>query len=135
MPGLTKILMIAKDFPQLNFAPDHENFKDNRKMNIIHQASQVFVFEDTNDSEGERNGTLKLIEKFIEHKTPDTATMHAIRKEFLKRVLVGYIKQIPVKKSENDSSYEPDQFEETPFEISTPQQRKEVRERLLNNLD
>jgi hypothetical protein len=46
IPGLTKVLQIAHDFPALNIPPDAETLQDSRKMNIIHQVSQVFVYED-----------------------------------------------------------------------------------------
>ena len=116
--------------------PDCNDLKDYQKMNIIHQVSQVFVFEDTNDVLGEKNGTLKLIFKLKEHLTPDTQVMHAIRKEFLKKVLVGYIKRIPVKKQEKEGvEYVPDQFEETEFSINTMKDRKNFKENILNNLD
>ena len=106
-------------------------------MNIIHQLSHVFVFEDTNDPMGEKNGTLNLIFKLsIQQTISDTAVMHAIRKEFLKKVLVGYLKQIPVKKKEKeDAEFVPDHFEETIFSITTTQERKAVKEKVLNNLD
>lgn len=61
-------------------------------MNIIHQASQVYVYEDVKDPQSEKNGTLKLILQLKEHMPSDNTTMHAIRKEFLKKVFVGYIR-------------------------------------------
>ena len=124
MPGITKILLIAKDFPQLNIRPGSTDIKDTQKMNIIHQVSQVFVFEDEHDKEGDTNGTLKLIYKMKEHLTPDLEIMHAIRKEFLKKVLVGYIKQIPVGKKEQDVH---ELYAEDGFGITTVEQRKEVK--------
>ena len=36
VPGLTKVLMIAQDFPMLNLAPTSKTLRDARKMNIIH---------------------------------------------------------------------------------------------------
>ena len=96
MAGLTKVLLIAEDFPQLNIAPDSNILRDSRKMNIIHQASHVYVFEDINDVTSEKNGTLKLILQLKEHMPSDNASMHAIRKEFLKKVFAGYIRQIPI---------------------------------------
>ena len=72
-------------------------------MNIIHQASHVYVFENMEDPETEKNGTLKLIAQLKENQAPDYAVMHAIRKEFLKKVFVGFIRQIPiVNDMEND---------------------------------
>ena len=43
IPGLTKVLMIAEDFPQINVPPG-----DDVPL-PMQQMSQVFVFEDTND--------------------------------------------------------------------------------------
>jgi len=39
MPGITKILLIARDFPQLNIKPGSSDLADPQKMNIIHQHS------------------------------------------------------------------------------------------------
>ena len=89
-----------KDFPQLNFNWDSYQVKDYRLMNIVHQASHVFVFEDSNASNEKRdqNGTLNLIYSLDERMTPDSAVMHAIRKNFIRKVLIGYLNRIPVSK-------------------------------------
>ena len=70
-------------------------------MNIVHQASHVFVFEDSNEKnieKREQNGTLNLIYSLDERMTPDSAVMHAIRKNFIRKVLIGYLSRIPVSK-------------------------------------
>jgi hypothetical protein len=39
MPGLTKVLLIAQDFPLLNLKPEHHAFKDASMLNVITQAA------------------------------------------------------------------------------------------------
>ena len=54
MPGLTKVLQIGEDFPQLNVAPGSQ------VPHSMQQTSQVFVYED--ETEGETtHGTRDLI--------------------------------------------------------------------------
>ena len=113
-------------------------------MNIINQASQVFVFEDINDIESGKIGVLKLFAKLNEHKTPDTQEMHAIRKEFIKKVFTGYIKQIPVKNNakydvdmKDDNQYNSSGLEnqEDQFNINTIGDRKQFKELVLKRID
>ena len=59
------------------------------------------MFEDQNDPQSEKNGTLKLISMMKEYGAPSNIIMHAIRKEFVKKVLAGYISQIPLEWDEN----------------------------------
>lgn len=135
MPGITKILLVAKDFPQLNMKPGSVDLCDSLKMNVIHQYNQVFVFGDMNDVVAEKNGALKLISGLKEHRAPDTAVMHAIRKEFLKKVLVGYIKRIPVGERDKDKLAFLNEAHDENFGITTVKKRKEIKDRVLNNLD
>ena len=105
-------------------------------MNIIHQASQIFVFEDSEDVQSENNGTLNLLARLKEHQIADTKIMHAIRKEFLKKVFAGYIRQIPVKSNvkydsdaKEDAGYGssgPETIGEDKFGITTTADRKNV---------
>ena len=59
----------------------------------------MFVF-DSDEEDREINGTLKLLAAMKEYEAPDFERMHAVRKELLKKVLVSYIKTIPI----NDES-------------------------------
>ena len=88
--------MIGEDFPQLNIPPNDLILSDSRKMQIIHQVSQIYVFEDREDPFSEKNGTLKLLARLEEHMTPNSDVMHAIRKEFLKKVFESYIRHVPI---------------------------------------
>ena len=93
----------------------------------------------------EKNGTLKLIAKLKEYMPPDTEAMHAIRKEFIKKVFAGYIKQIPVKSNikfdadeKEDAAYGSsgqDNIGEDHFNINTISERRALKELVLNNID
>ena len=71
--------------------------------------------------------------------------MHAIRKEFLKKVFAGFIRQIPVKSNvkydsdaKEDAGYGssgPEAVGEDNFGITTISDRKRVKEQILNNVD
>ena len=82
-------------------------------MNIYHQASHVFVFEDSNEKPDklERNGTLKLIQSLDERMTPDHLVMHAIRRNFIRKVLIEYLSRVPVAKEGHNTI--PDMYEDT----------------------
>ena len=57
LPGITKILLIAQDFPQLNISSTNFDFWNNHHLAVIGQMSQVFVYEEENYA----NGTLNLL--------------------------------------------------------------------------
>mmetsp|Transcript_21653 Transcript_21653/g.29007 ORF Transcript_21653/g.29007 Transcript_21653/m.29007 type:complete len:137 (-) Transcript_21653:2685-3095(-) len=64
MPGLTKVLMIAQEFPMLDLAPEKFREIKSHDFTVLNQAQQVFVYEDL-DEKGEqianksgKNGTL-----------------------------------------------------------------------------
>ena len=71
--------------------------------------------------------------------------MHAIRKEFLKKVFANYIKQIPVKgnvKYDSDAKEEPgygspraEGSDDQNFGIQTTADKKKVKDKILNNVD
>ena len=88
---------------------------------------------------------LEAISKLEEHQTPGIYQMHAIRKEFLKKVFAAHVKQIPIK---SNVKYDSDAKEEAgyaspgaegpddkTFGITTATDRKKVKERVLNNVD
>ena len=53
---------------------------------------QVFVYEEMDDAKNrDENGTLKLLENLPEESPPTLSEMHAIRKEFIKKVFTFYI--------------------------------------------
>ena len=133
VPGLTKVLMVAQDFPMLNLAPTSKTLRDARKMNIIHQACHVFVF-DSDEEDRETNGTLKLVAAMNEYEAPDFARMHAIRKEFLKKVLVGYIKTIPIEDESEHQEFNPFIAEED-FGIKSKAEWDDYQEKVLSNMD
>ena len=71
--------------------------------------------------------------------------MHSIRKEFLKKVFASFIMQIPVKSNvkydsdaKEDAGYGssgPETIGEDNFGITTTSDRKNVKEKILNNVD
>ena len=82
----------------MNLNWESKETKDHRLMNIYNQASHVFVYEDGSDipKYRENNGTLNLIYSLDERMTPDSSVMHAIRRNFLRKVLYSYLSRIPV---------------------------------------
>ena len=78
----------------LNVAPSELQNWPNGKIQILNQSVQVFVYEEMNQNDAknrDENGTLKLLEKLPEEAPPTLAEMHAIRKEFIKKVFTFYI--------------------------------------------
>ena len=104
-------------------------------MNIYHQVSHVFVFEDTNekDEKREQNGTLKLVKSLDVRMTPDFAVMHAIRKNFLRKVLIEYLSRVPIPK--DGQNQVPDMYIDTEFSIQTAEDRMRVKQAILTNTD
>jgi hypothetical protein len=92
MPGITKILLISQDFPQLNLSPDNKIFQEVYKINIINQVSQIFVYEDLKSTQARNNKALRLIQELEEHPTTTIHEIHAIRKEFLKKIFAAHVK-------------------------------------------
>ena len=82
-------------------------------MNIYHQASHVFIFEDSNEKpeKQERNGTLKLIQSLDERMTPDHLMMNAIRRNFIRKVLIEYLNRVLIAKEGQNTM--PDMYEDT----------------------
>ena len=84
---------------------------------------------------------LKLLTSLKEHDAPSKTDMHAIRKEFLKKVLLGYIKKIPIKddpEAEEGEIIIIDGFENfaAEFDIDdTWEERNKLQEQVLANID
>ena len=135
LPGITKILQIQKDFPQLNLNWDSKETKDHRLMNIYNQASHVFVYEDGSDvpKYRENNGTLNLIYSLDERMTPDSAVMHAIRKNFLRKVLISYLSRIPVSREGQHAVM--DNYVDTEFSIGTISERLKMKQAILRGTE
>ena len=90
-------------------------------------------------------GTVSLIAKLKEHKPADLAHMNAIRREFLKKVFVGFIESIQIKSqakydsdTKDDQAYAssgPDNMAEDIFNITTQQDKKMLKEQVVSNLE
>ena len=93
----------------------------------------MFVYE-SDEEDSEINGTLNLIARMNEYEAPDFAKMHAIRKEFLKKVLVGYIKTIPIEDESENQEFNP-YIAEDDFGIKSKAERDDYQEKILNNMD
>lgn len=62
LPGLTKVLRIGQEFPQLTFSPDMLDKMRPHDVTVLSQMMQVFVYEESDDPvNAGNNGTLKLI--------------------------------------------------------------------------
>ena len=57
--------------------------------------------------------------------TPDFAVMHAIRKNFLRKVLIEYLSRIPILK--DGQNQVPDMYIDTEFSIQTAEDRMRVK--------
>lgn len=65
--------------------------------------------------------------------TPDFAVMHAIRKNFLRKVLIEYLSRIPI--SKDGQNQVPDMYIDTEFSIQTAEDRMRVKQAILANTD
>ena len=77
LPGITKVLMAAQDFPQIAHPP-HDLLKMRRhQANVMNQIGQVFVYEETFDAVNcEKNGTLSLLKKLPEGSPVSAQDLH-----------------------------------------------------------
>ena len=96
LPGLTKVLKISEDFPQINVLETQE-------IEEKQFFSYVFVYEGTTEKNTYSNGSLNLIQDLTIHDPPLAENLDAIRREFLKKVFADFILKIPV--SEEGDSY------------------------------
>ena len=65
--------------------------------------------------------------------TPDFAVMHAIRKNFLRKVLIEYLSRIPI--SKDGQNQVTDMYIDTEFSIKTAEDRMRVKQAILTNTD
>ena len=65
--------------------------------------------------------------------TPDFAVMHAIRKNFLRKVLIEYLSRVPI--SKDGQNQVPDMYIDTEFSIQTAEERMRVKQAILTNTD
>ena len=79
LPGITKVLLLAQDFPQLNYSPEAKlRIHD---LTVLNQMTQVFVYEErADDVNATRNGTLNLIRTLPEGAIVTAADLNNIRK-------------------------------------------------------
>ena len=96
LPGLTKVLKISEDFPQINVLEPSE-------IEEKQFFSYVFVYEGTTEDNTGSNGSLNLISDLTIYDPPLAENLDAIRREFLKKVFADFILKIPV--SEEGDGY------------------------------
>ena len=65
--------------------------------------------------------------------TPDFAVMHAVRKNFLRKVLIEYLSRIPI--SKDGQNQVTDMYIDTEFSIKTAEDRMRVKQAILTNTD
>ena len=65
--------------------------------------------------------------------TPDFAVMHAIRKNFLRKVLIEYLSRVPIPKDGGQNTR--DVYIDTEFSIQTAEDRMRVKQAILTNTD
>ena len=66
--------------------------------------------------------------------TPDFAVMHAIRKNFLRKVLIEYLSRVPISK-DGQNQVPDDIYIDTEFSIQTAEDRMRVKQAILTNTD
>lgn len=91
LPGITKVLRIAQDFPQIDWDPsDKPTWEGEGECRKHSQwCSSVFCYENSPDSAS--NGTLNLLGCLPVASGPTESKLHNLRLEFIKRVFSSYL--------------------------------------------
>ena len=84
LPGITKVLQISEDFPQLKISPTDIAQLKAHDVSILNQMQQVFVYEEPTETQNSaENGTLNLLKTLPEGSMVFARDLHSIRKEFI----------------------------------------------------
>jgi len=83
LPGITKVLRVAQNFPQIDIEPEADYAR------TYDWCSSVFLYE--NGPLGAKNGTINLLKELPKPAAPSEADFHKLRLEFVTRVFSGYM--------------------------------------------
>ena len=127
MPGLTKVLQINEDFPQLSVEP--EKIKDKEFF------CKVFVYEGITMPNTSENGTLNLVQELTVHYPPMEEDLDAIRREFLKKVMTDFILKIPVGDEGDRYAFKIENLEDENFMFSSDNQKAHLGDKIMKQID
>lgn len=90
LPGITKVLRVAQNFPQIDVDPSDRTFWTGYGEGSCDALNSVFVFE--NGPKPAENGVLNLLSALPKSESPSEADFHNYRLEFVKRVFMGHLR-------------------------------------------